>query len=144
MKRALTGPLLAVTLLCTLTLVAHAAGGIRWSRSLNNAMARAKKTNQLVMVDFYTDWCGWCKRLDQDTFRNKQVVSLAGSMVSVKLNAEKEGAAAAQKYRVNGFPTVLFLNRKGQMVGRLDGYLPPGDFARYMRQVAQAHKKAPK
>lgn len=144
MKRTQTSLWLTAALACSLAATTQAAGGIRWGRSLKTAMAKARKTNQLVMVDFYTDWCGWCKRLDKDTFRNQQVVSLASSMISVKLNAEKEGAAAAEEYGVQGFPTVLFLNRSGEIAGRVDGYAPPREFSRYMQQLARAHKKAPK
>jgi len=89
---------------------AQAAGGIKWAKSYSAAVAEAKATDKLVMIDFYTDWCGWCKRLDKDTYTDSRVIALAGRMIPVRVNAEKEGLQAAQKYRITGFPAILFIN----------------------------------
>lgn len=68
---------------------------------------------------------------------------IAGQFVPVKLNAEKEGRAAAKKYGVTGFPTILFVNAQGKEEGRIGGYLPPEPFAARLQEIARAHRELP-
>ena len=119
---------LTIAAVCGTRTEAQAAGSIRWGKSFESALAQARRTHKLVMVDFYTDWCGWCKRLDKDVYTDKRVVALSSQFVPVKVNAEKEGASAARRYNVTGFPTILFVGESGQVVNRIGGYLPPDQF----------------
>jgi thiol:disulfide interchange protein len=144
MRRPWLAVAVAGLLMAGLAQTGEAASRIRWGGSLPTAMAKAKKTNQLVLVDFYADWCGWCKKLDQDTYRNSRVVTLMKQFVPVKLNAEKAGRAAAQKYGVEGFPTIIVLNRNDEVVSQISGYMPPKQFGDHMQAVARKHKNAPK
>ena len=124
-------------LLLTLT-AAQAAEKIVWAKSLDAAMTEAKKSNKLVMVDFYTDWCHWCKVLDEKTYSDARVGKAATQVVAVKVNAEKEGADAAKKYRVQGYPTILFIAHDGSVAGQIGGYAAPESFI-----VVMAHKELP-
>jgi thiol-disulfide isomerase/thioredoxin len=118
------------------------ASDIAWAKSFEEAQASAKESARLVMVDFYTDWCGWCKRLDATTFKDDRVVKQSSSYVPVKVNAEKEGAELAKKHDVSGFPTILFLNGE-DVVGRINGYLAPSAWVETVDTVIWAHKEAP-
>jgi thioredoxin-related protein len=122
---------------------ASEASEIRWVKSLDQALQQAKRSNKLVMADFYTDWCTWCKRLDKDTYTNDRVVQLSAQFVSVKVNAEKEGRRAAQRYGVNGFPTILFLTGSGEVAGKITGYRPADPFADEMSRIATEHREFP-
>lgn len=105
---------------------------INWLSSYNRGMSRAKNTGKSVMIDFYTDWCGWCKKLDSDTYKDKEVLSLAGNLVCIKIDADKN-KSIAQQYNVRGYPTILFLNSSGEELGRISGYLPARPFAQKMK-----------
>lgn len=72
------------------------------------------------------------------------MVQLTGQVVPVKLDAEKEGRAAAQKYKVAGFPTILFLTASGEVAGKIGGYMPPGPFADTVQKIVQAHRELPR
>jgi len=122
---------------------AVAAGAIKWKSSYEMAVAEAKSTHRLVMVDFYTDWCTWCKRLDADTYPAPAVEKEAESFVPVKVNAEKEGVAAAKKYDVEGYPTVVFLQPDGTLVWKISGYLPAEDFAKQMHLASSVTTEVP-
>jgi thiol:disulfide interchange protein len=96
--------------------------------SLDQALAQAKSDGKLVMVDFYTEWCGWCKVLDKNTWTDAEVQSwLKEKSVPIKLDAEKD-EAAARKYSVTSFPQVLFIKPDGTEVGRIVGYKNPEQF----------------
>ncbi len=143
MKRAwLFGLAAGVCLLVTMT-AANAAGKVVWAKSLDAAMAEAKKSNKLVMVDFYTDWCHWCKVLDEKTYSDARVGKAAEQVVAVKVNAEKEGVAAAKKYKVSGYPTIMFLAPDGSVAGQIGGYAPPEPFIADMKKFITAHKELP-
>ncbi len=120
------------------------ADEIAWSQDFNKAVKQAKATNKLVMVDFYTDWCGWCKVLDKKTYPDKNVVRLTrASFIPVKINAEKEGQAAATKYGVRSYPTILFIDGNGAIAGRIGGYAPPGPFAEQMQKISKDARELP-
>jgi thiol:disulfide interchange protein len=104
------------------------AVALPWERDLSSALARAGSENKIVMVDFYTDWCGWCRRFDQNTLSDSNVQRALERVVSVRLNAEKDGREAAERFRVDEYPTILFLDARGEEVGRISGYFEPGPF----------------
>ena len=114
---------------------ASGAAALPWESDLHKALAKAGGEKKLVMVDFYTDWCQWCRRMDQKTFSDAHVQRALGRVVSVKLNAEKDGRAAAARYSVEGYPTIVFLNASGGEVGRIPGYLEPGPFLEELESI---------
>ncbi len=93
------------------------------SLSLGDALHRARAENRLVMVDVYTDWCGWCEKLDRETYGDKRVAAALENLISIRVNAEKGGEAVAEKYSVRGFPTVLFLSGSGEVIEKIEGYV---------------------
>ena len=88
------------------------------------AQKLAKETGKPIMVDFYTEWCGWCKVMDKKTFSDSAVqVKLKSSYISLKLDAERGiGREVAMKYRVTGFPTFGFFSADGNLIGKISGY----------------------
>ena len=124
---------------------ARAAGGIHWGNSLTVALAQAKKTGRLVMVDFYTDWCGYCKKLDAETYTDPAVIRAAQPIIAVKLNAERdeEGIAAAKRLGVHSFPAIYFLNASGEIEGHVRGYQPPAVFLQSIQGIEQVHRDLP-
>ncbi len=125
---------------------------IAWAKTFAAAKDQAKDDHKMIMIDFYTDWCGWCKKLDADTYSNGDVIKLSRQLVPVKLDAEDkgEGQKAAEAYKVRGYPTILFLDpadldsKDGGVVGKIGGYLPPQPFARQVRQIAEGFQEFPK
>ncbi len=113
------------------------AGVLPWERDLPTALARAGSEKKLVMVDFYTDWCGWCRRLDQTTLADSNVRRALERVVSVRLNAETDGREVAQRFNVDGYPTILFLNASGDEVGRIPGYLEPRPFLSEIEHIIE-------
>ncbi len=98
-------------------------------------VAMAGESGKLVMVDAYTDWCGWCKVMDKETFADKATGEYINDrFVSTKVNMEVGfGVLLAMKYRVSYYPQYLFFDGEGHFIGRLGGFSKPEPF---MKDVA--------
>lgn len=97
--------------------------------SFDEATQLAAKEGKVVLVDFYTTWCGPCKMLDAQTFTDAAVGQLVGEKaVAIKLDAEKEGRATAQRYKVAAYPTLLLTKADGTEIDRIIGFREPAKF----------------
>ena len=103
--------------------------------SLDAATKLAAENNTLVFVEFYTDWCSWCRRLESETLTDRDVREELGKFVAVRLNAETNGAEAARKLGVDSYPAMIFLDPSGEEVERILGYLPPEKFVAEVRRI---------
>jgi thiol:disulfide interchange protein len=109
-----------------------------------DALKLAKKERKIIMVDYYTTWCGWCKRLDRDTYSSDEIGKYADeNIISLKLDAEKgEGIALAKKANVTGFPTIIFYNSDGKELYRVVGYKKAPDFIQEMMAAVDKNAKS--
>ena len=120
---------------------------ISWM-TFDQGVERAKKEKKLLVVDFYTDWCHWCKVMVKETFANKEVVKFAKEhVIMAKLNAETSekfrfkdakynGMELSQMFGVRGFPTTAFLNSDGELLTTVSGYIPADRFTLILRYLA--------
>ncbi len=113
-------------------------------------LVETDKNPKKVFVDVYTDWCGWCKKMDKDTFQNKEVAAyMEKNFYMVKLDGEgkkpieykgktykfvasgrngyHELAAALMQGRMS-YPTTIFLDEKMEVLSPVPGYQKPGPF----------------
>lgn len=114
-----------------------APSGVRWERSLDGALKSARRAQRPVMVDFWAEWCGWCRRLDQTTYRDPTVVRMLSEFVTVKVNTEGTAREVefAARYNVSSLPTVAFFSPEGHLLLRVDGYQGPGSFPQTLEQA---------
>lgn len=110
---------------------------------VNAAQKAAKQQNRYIVADVSTSWCGWCKRMDRDTFHNPTVETyLAQNMVCMKVDAEDGGPGQmlSKQYQVGAYPTVLVFSPTGRLIGKHQGYLGPNDFMNALRSdLAKVH-----
>jgi tetratricopeptide (TPR) repeat protein len=111
-------------------------GAPAWTRSLSDAKAKAGPGRLLIIADIYTDWCGWCKKMDVTTWTHPGVVRERDKYVFLKLNAETEpdGIELSKRHRVESYPTVLLLDADGNEFDRLEGYMGGEQFLSRLNQ----------
>src|SRR5262245_15970046 len=148
MKRTMIGLLAA----CARLVQARAAES-SWETNLPKAQDKAKAENKMVLLDFTgSDWCGWCIKFDKEVFATKEFKEYAEkNLVLVQLDfpskkpqadeLKKANAALQSKYSVNGFPTLVVLDKDGKEIGRQVGYLKGGPDAFIAKIKEFANKK---
>lgn len=98
------------------------------SISFNEAGTLAQKEHKVIIIDFYTTWCGPCKLLDKTTWQDKDVTKfLNDNSISLKIDAEAQ-ADLAHQFHIHGYPTILFIKPDGSELDRFVGYLNPERF----------------
>lgn len=128
----------------TIAPVTQDAPKIHWM-TLEEAIEKSKTEKRKLYIDVYTQWCGWCKRMDETTFSDPEVVRYMNDhYYAVKFDAEQEKDINFQeknyKFRKNGargyhelasawlnnrlsFPTSVFLDENFNVIQPIPGYL---------------------
>ncbi len=104
-------------------------GDLVWAASYTSALQDAKSRNKPILINFHASECSACTKMDAETFTDPAVISLAQQYVCVRADARQE-ANLIEKYHVEGFPTTLILNQKGEVIEQKLGYLRPDELAR--------------
>ena len=122
---------------------------IKWI-SWESAQDLVKKEPKKLIVDLYTDWCGWCKRMDASTFQDPRIVRYVNqNFYAIKFNAEQtqdiifknksykfipRGTRGYHELAVeiaNGqlsYPTVVFIDEDLNTLQPIPGYCDADDF----------------
>jgi len=97
------------------------------SKKFDKVLALAKSKNKPVFLEFYTTWCGPCKLFEREVLSSPEVYQyMNDNFINVKIDAESgEGPALAQRYLVTQYPTMYFLNPKGDILEAREG-MPGG------------------
>jgi thioredoxin-related protein len=165
MKTRVIGTFLVLMAVCHLTVNAQSTDTVQVENiesselhwyNINEAWEANKKDKKILLVDFYTDWCGWCKRMDKTTYNHPVVKAyLEEHFYSVKFDAEQKEdvviEGATYKYVPEGrrgynqfaaelmngkmsYPTVVFL-RDNQVITRVPGFKNAKEFLRILEYI---------
>jgi thiol-disulfide isomerase/thioredoxin len=117
----------------TLTLILLAVGtpsgeGPFASLTYKQALISAANENKPLLIDFFAEWCGPCKRLDRTTWIDRAVIAwMAKEVIAIKVDADID-QDLCREFGVSLLPTVVFISPSGNELGRIAGYISPTDF----------------
>ena len=123
---------------------------VHWM-SFSQMQEAQKRAPRRVIVDIFTDWCGWCKKLDKDVYENPIIASYINQhFYALKLNAEKEGPiyfkndsfklepnsprklthklATFLMNNRSAYPTTALLDEKLNIYSSIPGYMEPKEY----------------
>ena len=116
---------------------------VQWV-AIEEAAARANDSGKWIMYDFTAEWCGPCHQLEDEVFRNPQLAAIINDrFVAVRVldRQQEEGtnsrevAELQQRYRVRGFPTLVFAQADGDERGRMEGFGGADKFERIVENL---------
>jgi len=149
MKTLLTATLALVFCACSSRPVVRSTEGReRWTTPAS-AFTDASSARKKIILDVYTDWCGWCKRMDRDTYADSAIASyMEEHYLAAKMNPEREGSLTysgqqvshadfARGLGVRGYPATAFFNEKGELLTMIPGYMKPKEFMLVLRFFAE-------
>lgn len=142
-KKNINRALISLFLFSSLPFILQAQSvQVKWY-TIQEAEKMVKSNPRPIVIDTYTDWCGWCKKLDQETFSNPVVAEILNTkFYAVKFNAEgKDPVTFLGRNFVNdgksgrshqlaiallqgqmSYPNLVFFNEKLQLLTNVPGY----------------------
>jgi thioredoxin-related protein len=157
--------LIPLFLLLLLSSLAYGQERIEWY-TFQEAIQRSQIEKKKIMVDVYTKWCGWCKVMDQKTFRDPEVIKyINNNYIAVRLDAEeditipfkgknyslvKEGgksyhelASEIMRGRLS-FPTIVFMDEQINVIQPIPGFQDHEQFLMVLRYFGENnHQRIP-
>ncbi len=149
---------IVLAVLCSMNTSAQSASEINW-KTLQEVEALVKKSPKKVLVSLYTDWCGWCKRMDATTYKDPQVIQYINKhFYAVRFNPEKvssitfKGKTYGMNGRANalssvlmrgsqGYPTTSFLDEKLEVISPVPGYQDVAKMMAILTYIGEDHYK---
>jgi thioredoxin-related protein len=98
----------------------------------------------MVMVMVYTDWCGYCRKMDKETYADADVAKkIKADFIAVKINPDKSSSKKklAAELGARGYPHIAFVDAGGNKVDSISGYLPAKSFLPRLEKVTKSDKK---
>jgi thioredoxin-related protein len=137
----LNSRLSACLLLCSLFSTQYAvlsravAQEVQWRTNYNQARKEALAKNLPLLLDFGTERCFWCKRLDATTFQDPRLVEVMNErFIPIKVDGERD-ARLTEALRVQSYPTLVLAAPDGRILGMLEGYMDAGRLSDHLQRV---------
>ena len=127
-------------------LKAQNSNTLTWHK-YDEGMAKAEKDKKHVLVAFYTNWCGWCRRMDKVTYADEEIRKVLNEgYVAIKVNGQSNEKVEvdkkkitetelARKFRVRSYPITWFLKHSGEKIAPYYGYADAPTFLTVLNYI---------
>ena len=110
------------------------AAGINW-QEYDAGLAKARKSNKSILLYFHADWCTYCVKLKQTTFKDQRIMNiLEDRFVSISVNTDVN-RDLAQDWKIKGLPTMWFLEPDSSRISHIPGYVSAQRFEKILNYV---------
>jgi len=108
---------------------------VKWQPNVKSAVSVAQKEERPLLVYVSTAQCGYCRKLERTTWTDQNVARLVQTdFVPVKIHGEKN-LKFCNRMGIDGFPTTLVLSPDGELIAKVDGYVPPQEMLKRLNAV---------
>ncbi|MBT8253320.1 MAG: thioredoxin family protein [Bacteroidia bacterium] len=107
---------------------------IEW-KSYAMGMDAAKNNNRLVFLHFYAKWCGYCAKMEKESFQDDSIAEyLNDNFISIRVDVDEE-QSIAEVYNVYALPTTYFFTSSGEKLGPVPGYISKDRLLTMLKKV---------
>ena len=120
---------------------------INWF-GFEEGLAKAEAEGKDIIIDFYTDWCKWCKVMDDSTFSEPEVIQFIGeNFVPIRIKADDNQKQVefqnhtltlhqlTSAFGIKGFPSYGFLNENAKIITVVPGYIKKDMFINILKYI---------
>ncbi len=119
--------------------IAFAAPPVKFQTNAARAFSEAKQRKVPVLISFFGVWCPPCNEMEETVYESTGFLEKAKNFVLLKLDVDAVASFKLKdKYKVGGYPTIVFTTPKGDELYRVVGYRAPAEFMRVMGLVLSA------
>lgn len=132
----------SIAVLATLLLASQGDASNGFLKTVGEAQKAAKANNQLIFVDLFAEWCGWCHRFAKEVVPSEAFQKATDNMVLLKLDTEDkgEGTAFARRYQITSLPSFMILDSDLSVAAMIRGYSPAPQFAEMLKESVNKYR----
>ncbi len=117
-----------------------AGGDVNWATSYEMGRKNAIRTHRPLLLSFHTPGCGWCEKMDSETFTDPAVVDMMKKFVCIRVDSDMNPGLVS-KFKVESYPFTIIVNPDGKPLLQIPDYSPSDQFLPILKAVLDAGKK---
>lgn len=130
-------------LLVVLTTTTSHAAHVNWLTDVEPALRTANESGKLVLLKFTADWCGYCKKMERETFTRPAVADVVNKQfVPVLVDADKY-QPLVKHLKIEGLPAIMIVSPNMVILERITGYKSEDQLMPILKATLAKHPTSP-